>query len=350
MLNVKQDTIPELKHTDFINKNFFTRVFGPATQFLLQECGDWYLYNRNAIAIAENYMLLDSDGNEISYWDALQEVPIDPENPEAGNKLVLKEGVTKLDGSEFTSRDRLMIEEEIRDVNHNLFGVYDDESRLEARRWILGKALLQFRDFLPAQMNYRFAKKSERITKGGKSNEFEGYYRTYWRFLKEVKDELMQGQLHLKASYYDFNEYEIGNIKRARFENIQLLALYLLAMLVKGIKGDDKKAPMALKYFEAILEREKTELGVLTPFNVKMPKEFIKIAKSPAAATNVVADLLDLTKLVNPVNYTETLQSGPYKGHSKAFKTFMDSPLTLWYRTVRRQLDPDTIIKGYRNQ
>lgn len=350
MLNVKQDTIPELKHTDFLNKNFLTRVFGPSIQFLLQECGDWYLYNRNALAIADNYMLLDANGNEISYWDALQEVPIDPENPEAGNKLVLKEGVTKLDGSEFTSRDRLMIEEEIRDTNHNLFGVYDDESRLEARRWILGKALLQFRDFLPAQMNYRFAKKSERITKGGKSKEFEGYYRTYWRFLGEVVKELKQGELHLNASYYDFDEYEIGNIKRARFENIQLLALYLLSMLVRGLKGDDKKAPMALKYFDAILEREKTELGVLTPFNVRMPKEFIKIAKSPAAATNVAADILDLTKLVNPRNYVETLQSGSYKGHSKAFKTFMDSPLTLWYRTIRRQLDPDTIVKGYRNQ
>ena len=62
--------------------------------------------------------------------------------------------------------------------------------------------------------------------------------------------------------------------------------------------------------------------------------------KSPFANTNVISDIYNLTTVFNPWSYSEELQSGDYKGHSKAYRAFMRSPLTLYYRTLKRTLDP----------
>ena len=55
--------------------------------------------------MANNTKLKDAKVNDISLWDALETKPIDPNKPNAGAQLVLKEGVKKADGSEFTTKD-----------------------------------------------------------------------------------------------------------------------------------------------------------------------------------------------------------------------------------------------------
>ena len=72
-----------------------------------------------------------------------------------------------------------------------------------------------------------------------------------------------------------------------------------------------------------------------------MPKEMISIMKSPFANTNVISDIYNLSLLVWPPNYTDEIKGGDYKGHSSAYRAFMRSPLTLYYRTIKRSLDPE---------
>ena len=73
----------------------------------------------------------------------------------------------------------------------------------------------------------------------------------------------------------------------------------------------------------------------------------IKIAKSPFAATNVIDDITGLTGLLWPPNYFDTIESGDYKDHSTAYKDFMKSPLTLWYRTIKRMTEPEKSEKFF---
>ena len=81
MFNVKQDFRRNQKNRDFLNKTILGRIFGPRIQFLGQDAGDFWLYNRTAIAMAKRlelkdsngktFRLKDKNGNPISLWDAL---------------------------------------------------------------------------------------------------------------------------------------------------------------------------------------------------------------------------------------------------------------------------------------
>lgn len=114
-----------------------------------------------------------------------------------------------------------------------------------------------------------------------------------------------------------------------------------------GGEGDDKESPWALRTLKYFLVREKTELGVLSPISPTslpffgMVKEGIKITKSPFAATNLMDDITGLQSLLWVPNYFDTIERGDYKGHSSAYKAFIKSPLSLWYRTILRTKNPE---------
>lgn len=340
MFDVRQNFKSKIKKTNFLNKTILTRIFGPGIQYIGQDAGDHWLYNRTAIAVAKRHKLKDANGNEISLWDALEEVPIDANNPDAGNKLVLKEGVTNADGSRFSIKDISEISGHMRYVNQHLFGIYNDEDSIAARRVIWGRFLMQYRDWIPAQFRYRFGARTSNLEKGG---GVEGYYRTTGRFAKQIYDELKHGEKTIGQIWDSLDDYERANVKRATAEVIQLAVITAIASLLGGA---DKDRPWALRVISYWATREKTELGALVPF-IQMPNEIIKIAKSPFAATNVIDDITGLTRLLWPPNYFDTIESGDYKDHSTAYKDFMKSPLTLWYRTIKRMTEPEKSEKFF---
>lgn len=333
MFDVKQNYTGNIKHKNFLNRFLLTRIFGPHIQYICQGAGDHWLYNRSAIAMAKRYKLKDKNGKSISLWDALVTVPINSEHPEYGKKLVLKDGVTKEDGTAFTSRDKADLSGRMRYVNQHCFGIYNEEDSIGARRTIIGRFLMQYRDWIPAQFRYRFGVMTTNLEKGGK---VEGYYRTSARFLKNIYSELKNGEKTLPQIWGQLEDFEKANIKRAVTEVSQYITLLIIAGL---LKGGDKDRPWLEKMVSYTLTREKTELGALIPLS--MPKEMINIMKSPFANTNVISDIYNLSLLVWPPNYTDEIKGGDYKGHSSAYRAFMRSPLTLYYRTIKRSLDPE---------
>ena len=320
-------------------RNLLKRVFGEGIAFLGQECGDHWLYNRTAIAIALRHKLKDNNGDEISLWDALEVVPIDSDNPDAGNQLVLKEGVKNLDGSNFSIRDISDISGNMRYVNQHLFGIYNDEDSIGARRVIWGRFLMQYRDWIPAQFRYRFGSKTTNLEKG---DMVEGYYRTTGRFIKQIYKELKNGEKTIGQVWDSLEDYERANLKRATTEVIQWLVICAMASL---LGGKDKDRPWAERALGYSMVRLRTELGALVPFS--MPKEMLAIARSPFAATNVLSDISSLLSLLNPMSYTDEIESGDYKGHSSAYRAFMKSPLTLWYKTIKRATQPEKAEQYY---
>lgn len=339
MFDVRQNFKKNIKDVNFLNKTILTRIFGPGIQYIGQDAGDHWLYNRTAIAIALRHKLKDSNGKEISLWDALEVVPIDPDNPDAGNQLVLKEGVKNLDGSNFSIRDISDISGNMRYVNQHLFGIYNDEDSIGARRVIWGRFLMQYRDWIPAQFRYRFGSKTTNLEKG---DMVEGYYRTTGRFIKQIYKELKNGEKTIGQVWDSLEDYERANLKRATTEVIQWLVICAMASL---LGGKDKDRPWAERALGYSMVRLRTELGALVPFS--MPKEMLAIARSPFAATNVLSDISSLLSLLNPMSYTDEIESGDYKGHSSAYRAFMKSPLTLWYKTIKRATQPEKAEQYY---
>lgn len=331
-MDFRQDWSKNIRKEDFKNRQWILRLIGPTTKYICQDAGDHWLYDRAGIAMMKRYKLKDGD-NEISLWDALEVVPIDKDNPDFGNKLVLKEGVTKLDGTEFTDADRIALTDRIHYVNKHCFGVYDRESSIAARRTILGKFVMQYRDWIPAQFRYRYGSMTTNLEKG---DIVEGYYRTVGRILAR---EWKNGNHSLSQILDSMTAYEKANVKRCGRELANLVALYIIVAIIKGMfkDKDKKKLSWIQKALLYMGQREKTELGALTP--ITGWGEMITIMKSPAANTSVVSDIYNLRLCLNPINYTDEIKSGDFKGHSSAYRAFMRSPLTVYYRTLKRTIN-----------
>lgn len=343
--NVRQDFRRNAKNKDYLNRTLLGRLFGPRVQFLGQDSGDFWLYNRTFIAMALRYKLIDTKNNnsEISLWDALETTEVVPGKPEYGMKLIIKDGVVKKkDGTEFSERDIQMFSDKVGDVNRHLFGVYNDEDSVMARRRLWGRFIMQYRDWIPTQFRYRFGGMTSNLDTGEK---FEGYYRTTLKFIYEVGKELKNGDKSIKQIFRELEDFQKANIKKATFEIAQYgILCALIAFLLGGSK--DKDRSWLKKTLSALALRERTELGAVAA-SPRMFSEIFNIVKSPIAASSVLNDISDLTTLFNPFAYMDEIESGNYKGHSSAYKAFVESPLTLWYRNFRRLSKPELMERYY---
>lgn len=338
LFDIKLEFSKNIRHTDFVNRSFITRFFGPSVQFIGQACGDHWLYHRTALALMQKYKL-KLNGETISLWDAFEAVPIDPENPEAGNKLVLKEGVTKEDGSEFTKDDIVEISGKIWEMNKHLYGVYNSEDTIEARRYVIGVIGMQYRDFMPPLFRHRFGKAMSSLE--GK-RQAEGFYRSTGRFVWHLLQDLKNGQLNIAQSYNNLTDTEQKNIRRAIAETAQLIDAIATAAL---LKGDPKERPWARRVISYMSRRMVTEFGALSPIGIW--SEGRKIAKSPFAATSVIDNIDGLKSLLWVPNYFDEIERGDYKGHSTAYKAFLKSPFSVWYSTVKRMTRPEKAEQYY---
>lgn len=339
LFDMKLEHSKDIRHESFTNRNLLTRIFGPAIQFIGQRAGDHWLYHRAAWAYLDTHARLKLNGHKIDLFDAYDVVPIDPTNPEAGNKVVLKEGITNEDGTPFTEKDIARLTGGIWEMNKKLFGVYNTEDTIEARRYIIGKLGMQYRDWMPPLYRHRFGKASSSL-EGGRNSE--GFYRTTGRFAIHLIKDLQNGQMNIAQSWNDLEEHEQANVRRAIAETAQLIMVTAIAAL---LKGDPKLRPWAMRAISMLFTRGRTELGALHPLGVW--SEGRKLLNSPFAATSVLDDIDNLKTLLMPHKYFDEIQSGDFKGHSSAYRAFIKSPATLWFNTLRKHLSPERAENYY---
>jgi len=67
----------------------------------------------------------------------------------------------------------------------------------------------------------------------------------------------------------------------------------------------------------------------------------LTLLKSPAAGVKTIENTLSVLDIFNPVAWNTDLQSGRYKGHSKAFKSMLESPFVPTNKTIYRVIHPE---------
>lgn len=272
---------------------------------------------------------------EMSLWDAL-EVKDKYEDTSEIKELVLPEGTTTIEGELF---DIGKFGRKMLHVNQSLFGVYNDEDTCMANRVIAGRLIMQYRKWMKAQYNKRFQASQMSLALG---REEEGYYRTGLR----IAMELARGKVQIGA--LNLTPHEKANIKRCMMELGQLLVVWALASLVEW--PDDKDRPWALKLAEYSSKRLRHELATLAP-GPWMSQEIINTVKSPAASLNLATDVTNLTlSCFDPRDWTDEIQSGPYKGWSTLEKNLYKAPIPglREYKQVDKFVDEiDTSINYY---
>lgn len=342
LFNVMQEYEQDVREVNFDRKTWFSRMFGTSTLFFMNNAGEHWMQNRTSLSLADAYKMKAPNGKIVSLWDAMEVVPIDKNNKKAGAKLQLKQGYTKADGSAFTQDDIIKFSRRSAAINQRMHGIYNKADRSAVQRLAIGRMGMMFRKWIKPSLNRRFKSATYNYDLDAWT---EGYYRTSGRFLLQLARDLRETQFNLAARWNELTPTEKANIRRALTETGHFLAVMAIIGLIEW--SDDKDRPWLVRMAEYQARRLYTELGAMIP-GKPMISEGLKIIKSPAAGVNTIENMLDLTKLLNPWNYMDELQSGRYEGHSTAYKSFFESPIIPMNRTIYRGLHPETGIPFFK--
>ena len=342
LFNVMQEYEQDVREVNFDRKSWFSRMFNTSTLFFMNNAGEHWMQNRTSLALADAYKMKAPDGKIVSLWDAMEVVPIDKNNKKAGAKLQLKQGYTKADGSAFTQDDIIKFSRKSAAINQRMHGIYNKADRSAIQRLAIGRMGMMFRKWIKPSLNRRFKSATYNYDL---DTWTEGYYRTSGRFLLQLARDLRETQFNLAARWNELTPTEKANIRRALTETGHFLAVMAIIGLIEW--SDDKDRPWLVRMAEYQARRLYTELGTMIP-GKSMITEGLRIIKSPAAGINTIENMLDLTKLLNPWNYMDELQSGRYEGHSTAYKSFFESPIIPMNRTIYRGLHPETGIPFFK--
>ena len=281
--------------------------------------------NNNEQAI--NNSIDDGEYTEMSLWEALQ-IRKSFENSNV-SEMFLPEGTLDSEGNLFNAKE---FGRKIAKVNQGLFGIYNDEDSNAANRVTYGRLLMQYRRWMVPQYNKRFRKKRVDLLL---ESEEEGYYVTTFRILNELR----RGEIQLGRLKEQLSEKDYAHLKRTITELTQFYALFALIRLIDW--GDDKKRPYAAKFAEYVARRLEHELGGLAVTHITVD-ELLKTFKTPIAMVSTLQDLVTfISSTLNPYDYMNTLQSGPYKGLNNVQKNFIKAPIPIisYYRQIDRTLN-----------
>lgn len=342
LFNVMQEYEQDVREVDFDRKTWFSRMFDTSTLFFMNNAGEHWMQNRTSLALADAYKMKAPNGKIVSLWDAMEVVYTDPNNKKLGGKLQLKQGYTKADGSAFSQDDIIKFSRKSAAINQRMHGIYNKADRSAIQRLAIGRMGMMFRKWMKPSLNRRFKSATYNYDLDSWT---EGYYRTSGRFLLQLARDLKETQFNLAARWGDLTKTEKANIRRAITEVGHFIAVAMILGLIEG--SDDKDRPWAVRMAEYQARRLYTELGVLIP-GKSMITEGLKLIKSPAAGVDTIENMLDLTRLLNPWNYMDELQSGRYEGHSTAYKSFFESPIVPMNRTIYKGLHPEISIPFYK--
>lgn len=344
--NVMQDFESDVRGQDY-RKSRLGHLLNTNSLYVINNAGELWIQSRAALALGNSYGLVDANGDPISLWDS-QEVVLDKDGV---GRLVTKKGVRKADGTVFDEKDDVRkFTNKAKSLNQRMNGIYNYEDRNAAQAYAWGRMALMFRKWIKPSLNRRYAS----VNYNFDVEEWEeGFYRTTGRFFLQLIKDLKRGQLDIVTSYKNLDPRERANLMRFAVEVGQFVSVCAAFAILKDIKknaDDDDEALAKSWWFNQLLyqtRRLETEIGSQMIINPQMTQEALNILKSPAACVSTWEGVSNLTQLLVPSNYTKTIQTGRYKGHTKAYKLFWDSPIIPMHRTVYRGLHPQNSLQFY---
>lgn len=329
LFDVKQD----FKNASSQTKNWVRLILGERLFYIGQDCGDHWLYNRTAIAMAKKEHLFKNGKDMGSLWDNLKIRDVG-----ATKEMYVEEGYTYKDGRAFTTTD---FARKLAHVNQRLFGIYNQDDQNAAKRVILGRMCLQYRNWIKPQFNARFMKGQFNLDT---HTWEEGYFRTCGRL---IADCIKAGNT-ASLSWNKLNSTEKTNVVRAITEVLQYAAVWMIANLIQW--PDDKDRPWCTQMAEYLAKRSEHELGNLCP-SLTMANEMLTTVQKPAACLSAVQATSNfLWACMYPPMWNNEKQSGTFEGHSDLYARFFKLPIPgiSQYRSMDRFLnDLDNSIQFY---
>ena len=351
-------------------KNRVARAFNSGLLYAGLTMGEDLLASVTSLAIAKN-IKVKINGEEATLWDAYTVKYRDPIN-KSGAYLVMKDNVTKMDGSAWTQEDEIAFSKKVAGTNFELQGIYNTDDKSAVQQYALGALIIMYRKWIAPALKRRYAGAQYNALKG----EFEeGYHVTLWRLLHDsvmdAIDAVTEGESgasvwnlleDFKAlrsaillNWNKMNEYEQSNIKRALGELATVTGLWAACALYGKLpprEYEDDERGKIMKWWDQTLFsqmlRLRTEIGSQAPTPM-LVDEAMHILKSPFAAIGPLQNTINTFQLLLPSNYVTEIKSGRYRGHKKAYKYFRELPIISMFKKVDNFVDPSPLISYYKN-
>lgn len=308
--------------------------------------GEHHLASTTSLAIAHKYILKDASGKNVNLYDAFEVAYTDPVN-KTGAFLKLKEGVTKLDGSEFSYEDIRRFSEKCAGVNFRLQGIYNKNDKSPIQAHWYGQLIIMYRKWIRPSLVRRYGNTSyNNLTESWN----EGYWLTTWRFIKQIASDFDHFSTAVKLNWQNLDEYERTNVRKAAAE-IGILIGTMMAIALMKAKGDDdddfernSRIPLYLLY------KIRNSVGTLAPTPESL-NEGLKLLASPFAALNTIKKGIAFMNVMNPSNWTEEskIKSGRYKGKYRGEKIILEAPIISLWKNFDNLMDPSDLIQYYDN-
>lgn len=376
--NVLQDYDRKIRDINYQHNKFYRMMFNGDLLYLFNNIGEHWLQHRTffALAYSDEMVLHDKDGNEVKLIDAYEKKFIQKDGSLSdtdagyGAKLVLKDGLYDNHGRRIIpieeAGDHMMrgyrghkgkeISEELyinyvsrkcAEINHKMHGIYNTEDANAAQRYAIGRMALIFRKWIAPSLQKKYAAGTYNFDLDAWT---EGYYRTAFKFLKTLTKDLIRLQFNYTAEYEKLSDTEKANINRAVTEVTEFLSI--LGGLLLLDYDDAGTSPWHIQMLKWSLYRMRTEMGALmpTPYAIS---EGLKLFRTPSADLNTIEKCIHLLGCLMPTNWAfseeDLLQSGKYKGHSRAYKYFMESPIMFYYNDFVNLSHPEYVIPFYKS-
>lgn len=334
--NVMQDYESSIRSLELNRKNFFSRNVNLGAAFFMNNAGEHFMQNRIFLAIAARYKLKDVNGNQINLWDANHVV----RGKDGIERVAIRPGITKLDGTAFTEADVERISRRSARLNQKIQGIYNTEDMNAFQRLAQGRLAMMFRKWMPPSFTRRFQGEEYSFDLGDVEH---GYYNSFYNdFIKNLWTDLKNHELDIKMRWDSMTPKQRANSMRVFTEIGQFIGTILAYMVLSGVWDDDDE--WYKHYVLYTLRRLQSEQGTQVP-GPWMVTEGFKLVQSPAPGFHYTENVFRALNLFNW--FGEPIQTGDYKGWNKGARHLWKA--MPFIKTIEGATDPKTKTQFYNN-
>lgn len=322
--------------------------------------GDHYMQAMSYLAAANHYKFLDTNGETISLWDALEVKNIDDSNPKAGKTLELKEGVLYIDpktnqAREWNIDDEVKYQNLCRETNNRMHGIYNRMDKTAFHNTWYGQAALAMRGYALGLLYRRFSSNQYSVSLGRESEGslvtaskvFINMFGGTKNFIPSLRALVCPFGDSVKNSLLEmgFSVEQYRNMRRnwADFALIGMLWI-LKALTAKSGNDDDDDddtTSRLIYYFASRLYKEQNAYN--TPWGIWDEQK--SVLDWMPSGVSVVGQILDICRLMITQEEYKTNSATHEKGDKKwEYKIGSYIP---YYRSTRVLEHPYESAKSY---
>ena len=337
-----QENFSDKRHQRYY-KSILRQLMSHDCSMIGYGAGEYLLHYVNMYAVLHHEKVKDANGKLISLYDAFEVGNIKDGNGE----LVIKQGITKKDGTAIDKEYIEGIKNKIRYVNQTTHGSMNEEDKGLIHRRFMGRMVMNFRQWMVEHYSRRFRKKHFDASLKGLYDEDgnpmwmrEGYWRSLGRAIEEneagenwrdkhyakalgylLRDVAMFA-LRAQTQWSTLDAVQRNNIKRAHTEFLTWLALLTISFGLGEPEEHKKEFYRRVAIYQ--VKRMLLDYESAMP-HPRMPLSFITILNSPMAAITTLNGLLYLVFGYEDIN--EEIKTGPHKGENKYWRTIKKNTL-----------------------